>query len=284
MGTITEIAVVHRDAGYAQRAIDAGFAELRRVESAMTRFADTSDVGRANLHAAAVPVAISPATAAVLSRALLLAADSDGRFDPALGRAMALWDFGSRRQPPPADALRRYAGQRLYEQVELGRRGGADVVLFHAPEVALDLGGIAKGYGVDRAVEALRAWGIAHALVNAGGDLYAVGRSPDGDPWEIGIQSPSDPDGLAATLRVEDEAIATSGDYQQFFEHGGRRYHHLLDPATAEPHRVTSRSLTIVAADCLTADAAATTLFGASPPLARAILNSMPGARIVHST
>ena len=284
MGTSAEVAVVHRDAAHAQAAIDAAFAEMWNVERAMSRFRPESDVGRANLSAADTPVPISAATARVVASALEWARATDGRFDPALGGAVALWDVGHRREPPAAGELRRYAGERLYREVELGRRGGSDVVLFRSRAVALDLGGIAKGYAVDRAVAALRTWGITGALVNAGGDLYALGRSPDGDPWEIGIRSPDAATEIAATLQAEDEAIATSGDYEQFFEYHGRRYHHLLDPATASPHQVAARSLTIAAADCTTADAAATALFGATPALAASLPGGLPTPRIVHST
>jgi thiamine biosynthesis lipoprotein ApbE len=92
--------------------------------------------------------------------------------------------------------------------------------------VGIDLGGIAKGYGVDRAVEALRAWGVTSALVNVGGDLYALGSSEDGDEWEVGIRSPEDPSRLKGVIRIEDRAVATSGDYERFFDYGDRRFHH----------------------------------------------------------
>jgi FAD:protein FMN transferase len=283
MGTLAEVSVGHRDGAYAQRAIDAAFAELRAVEAAMSRFRADSEIGHANLGAGAGPVPVSAATAAVLARALEWAEASDGRFDPALGRAVAFWDVASRREPPAAHEVRRFAGQRLHREVELGRSGGRDVVLFRSPEIALDLGGIAKGYAVDRAVAALRDWGISSALVNAGGDLYALGRSPEGEAWQVGVRSPADPRALATTFRLEDRAVATSGDYLQFFEHAGRRYHHLLDPATGEPHRTNARSLTIAAADCMSADAAGTALFGLEPRAAGTLLTLTSGIEIVHS-
>jgi FAD:protein FMN transferase len=283
MGTIAEVAVVHRDERYAHGAIDAAFAELQRVERTMSRFRDDSEIGRANLGAAAGPVAISAATAAVILEGIRWAEASGGRFDPALGRAVALWDVANRDAPPAAGALRRLAGQDLYREVEVDTRAGAPLVRFHDDVVALDLGGIAKGYAVDRAVDALRDFGIRHALVNAGGDVYALGRSPEGDPWEIGVRSPTDPRRLAATLRLEDAAVATSGDYEQFFEHEGRRYHHLLDPVTAEPRLARSHSVTVEAANCMAADAAATTVFGCSPEeAARLLAAAPPGARIAH--
>lgn len=285
MGTLAEVAVVHRDARYAHGAIDAAFAELQAIERTMTRFRDDSDIGRANLRAAAGPVTVSAATAAVLAESLRWAEASDGLFDPALGRAVALWDVGDRSTPPAEREIRRFAGQRLYRGVEIGRRGGEAVVLFREREIGLDLGGIAKGYAVDRAVAALRAWGIRHALVNAGGDLFALGRSPDGDAWRVGVQSPTDPGRIVATLRLEDEAVATSGDYRQFFDHAGRRYHHLLDPRTGEPRRSAVRSVTVAAASCMSADAGATAVFGCTAPeAARILAAAAPAARIVHQT
>jgi FAD:protein FMN transferase len=283
MGTLAEIAVVHRDPARAQAAIDAAFAELQAVERAMSRFRPDSDVGRANLSAHARPVEVGPGTAAVLAEALRWAEASDGLFDPALAGAVALWDVGRRQAPPPAADVRRFAGQRPYRHLELGERGGRPVVLFHREGLGLDLGGIAKGHAVDRAVAALRAWGIGNALVNAGGDLYALGRSPEGDPWQVGVRSPEDPAKLVATLRLEDGAVATSGDYVQFFDHAGRRYHHLLDPRSGEPRLSRTRSLTVEAGTCMAADAAATTVFGCPPDeAARILAATAPGARIVH--
>jgi FAD:protein FMN transferase len=282
MGTNAEIAVVHGDAAYARRAIQAAFMELQSVEGMMTRFRADSDVGRANLHAASAPVPVSRATAEVLSEALRWAEISDGRFDPAYGGAVELWDVARRREPPSSHEIRRFAGRQLFRSLELGSRSTDPVVIFHQAGMSIDLGGIAKGYAVDRAVDVLRGWGIRHALVNAGGDLFALGRSPGGDPWRVGIQSPDSMHALAATIPLEDRALATSGDYQQFFAHGGRRYHHLLDTATGEPRRSSIRSLTVESDRCMTADVAGTALFGCSPEVASAILARAPSTRVVH--
>jgi thiamine biosynthesis lipoprotein len=135
---------------------------------------------------------------------------------------------------------------------------------------------------VDQAVTVLRDWGITDALINVGGDLYAMGRSADGGPWRVGVRSPDRADRLVAAFDLEDAAVATSGDYLQYFEHAGRRYHHLLDPATAEPRVTAMRSITLQAPDCMTADAAATACFGREPGVsARWLVAS--GAGIVHT-
>lgn len=283
MGTIAELGVVHRDERYAQGAIDAAIAALRSVDRTMTRFSDQSEVGRANLAAGAGPVAIGAATAHVVAAALAWAERSDGAFDPTIGAAVGLWDVGNRQAPPAAGEVRRHAGAGLYRSLELGRQGGADVVVYHDPAIALDLGGIAKGYGVDQAVAAFRDWGVTDALINVGGDLYAMGRSADDDEWEVGVRDPDDPHSLAARFRISDRAVATSGDYQQYFEHGGRRYHHLLDPRTGAPRESSVRSVTVAADRCITADAAGTAVFGQDARSARRLIAAMdPGAALMH--
>ena len=276
MGTIAELGVVHDDAVAGHAAIDAAIAELRLVEWMMSRYSPTSDVGRANRLAARDGVAVSPATVAVLEAAIAWAIASDGAFDPCIGRAVELWDVEHRTAPPSTGDVRRLAGRRLYRALDLDG-GTRSRVRLTDRDAAIDLGGIAKGYAVDRAADALRQRGIARGIVNVGGDLYAIGRSEDGDPWRVGIRSPADPDGLMGTLDVADAAVATSGDYERFFEYRGRRYHHLLDPETAAPRVVAAHSVTIRAASCLAADAAATAVFGLERADAARLLRSTGG-------
>ena len=286
MGTIADLVVVEADEAKAQTAIDAAIRELRWVHETMSHFSRDSEIGRVNaaaLSGAAEPVAVSEATATVLEEALRWAESSDGRFDPCLGRASALWAIGERRTPPPNGRIGRFAGERLHAALELDRWRGERVVRLRDHRAAIDLGGIAKGYGVDRAVRSLRANGISSALVNAGGDLYAMGASEDGDPWRVGVRSSDRPDRLVATVEVSDRAVATSGDYFRYFDHAGRRYHHLLDPATAEPRLATRHSVTVAGETCMSADAGATTVFGCGRPTAERLLAlGSPEAEILH--
>lgn len=282
MGTVADVLVVHRDVRHAEGAIDAAFGALRRVQAMMTRFDGDSEVGRANRLAARRPQLVSAATRDVLAAALAWAEASDGAFDPALGRVVELWDVTHRHEPPPFPEVRRLAGRHFHRDVQLASEGGHPAVAFTNPDVQLDLGGIAKGYGVDRAAEALRAWGVHDALVNVGGDLVALGSAPDGEGWRVGIQDAGDPGALAGALVVRDRAVATSGDYAQGFRHRGVRYHHLMDPVTAEPRRAAVHSVTIEAASCMEADAAATAVFGMTSERARAVLAVRAhGARVV---
>jgi thiamine biosynthesis lipoprotein len=284
MGTIAQFAVVHRDPVAAHAAIDAAAAELLWVERTMTRFTDTSDIGRANRLAARDGVLVTAETAFVTEAALAWADALDGRYDPAVGAVCALWDVRNRHEPPAADRIAELAGRRFHRTVEVGTSGGGHVLRFHGEGARLDLGSAAKGYAVDRAVNALRARGITKALVVAGGDLYALGTAPDGEPWEIGIQSPTDERALAGRLRLADRAVATSGTYRQFFRYRGHRYHHLMDPATARPRETPMQSLTVVADSVMHADVATTALFGLDEPTITAMLGRrLPGAELARA-
>jgi len=284
MGTLAEVAIVHENQAFAQGAMDAAFGEMLRVEAVLTRYRSDSEIGQANVNAFVGPQVVSPETAGVLRHSLAWADASQGTFDPCLGQAMGLWDLAHRKEPPPAEGIRRFAGRNLYQALEVGRASGRDVVLFHREEMGVDLGGIGKGYGVDRAVAVLRERGVRNALVNLGGDLYAMGVSEDGDPWKVGVRSPDDPGSLVATLPMSDVGVATSGDYQRYFEYGGRRYHHLLDPRTGAPAMIRKRSVTVAAQRCMDADAAATTAFVSSGEKARKVMNRVaPDAEIVHT-
>lgn len=283
MGTIAEVAVAHRDVGVAQAAIDAAFNELRLVDALMSRFNPQSDIGQVNRSAGRRGVTVDPVTAEVVEAGLAWAAWTDGQFDPCLGRAMELWDIEHSTTPPDASAFRRFGGRRLFEHIDVERKRNGALIALRDADAAIDLGGIGKGYAVDRAADAVRTLGIEHALINAGGDLAAVGASPDGSPWKIGIRSPRSADEMAATVEVVDAAVATSGDYLQFFEHGGRRYHHLLDPVTGSPRTTAMRSLTVKAERCVDADAGATAGFGLPEARARALATFGRAGEVVHS-
>lgn len=284
MGTVAEIVVVSSDEGTAHAAIGAAFAELRRIECTMTSHSDDSEIGRANLFAARDGVAVSPETAHVVAEAIRWAEASDGAFDPCLGRAGRLWDVEHRNEPPDEALVRPFAARSLWRRLDVDLFRGAPALRFSDPAASVDLGGIAKGYAVDAAARVLRACGVRDAVVNVGGDLVALGRSATGDPWRVGVQSPDDPGAVVAEIEAEDTAVATSGDYVRYFEWRGRRYSHLLDPATAAPRVTRMHSLTVQAASCMDADAAATALYGTSGAVAARVLAARaPAARVVHS-
>ncbi|HEX9084966.1 MAG TPA: FAD:protein FMN transferase, partial [Gemmatimonadaceae bacterium] len=285
MGTIAEIQVAHQDERFAEDAIDAAIAELRWVERTMTRFRSDSDIGRANLGAGRDGVRVSRETAFVIAAALRASSVSNGRFDPAVGAASELWDVLNRHEPPAGDRVQRLASRGFWRKVDVSEGLGSPKVRFDDPDLHLDLGAIAKGYGIDRATAVLRSRGVKHAIVTVGGDLFALGNSPEGEPWTVGIRSPHDEHALATTLRVSDRAVATSGDYERFFMWHGMRYHHLIDPATAAPRRTPFHSATVLASRCIDADAASTSVFGLPRDVALGIARRIdPSAEVIPLT
>lgn len=271
MGTIAEFAVVHNNPARAHLAIDAAMAELTRIEEMMTRFRMSSDIGRANEFAGRRAIVVTAETAFVVNAALRWASATSGRYDPAIGGAIALWDVTHREVPPEAGDIARFSKRDLYAKVEVGTRKGAPVLVYHDQEVRLDLGSIAKGYAVDRAASVLRDHGMRGGLISVGGDLFAIGGSADGSPWRLGIQDPTDPARMIDTIEVTEGAVATSGTYIQHFIYRGRDYHHLLDPSTGSPRETQIRSFTVRSDTCMHADVAATAAYGLDVADARSL-------------
>ncbi len=282
MGTVAEVLVVHHDRAEAEAAIDLAFERLRWVDATMSRFRAESDIGRVNQGAWRDAVPVHPATATVIGEALRWAELTEGAYDPGVARLVETWDVTHRTQPPAREAFQRLAGRQFHRGIGLDRWQGRPVVRFDSPDIGLDLGGIAKGYAVDAAIAALAGIGIRDAVVNAGGDLRAIGRSADGDWWRVGVRDPAAPARISSEIEVVNQAIATSGDYLQGFDYGGRRYHHILDPATGEPRAATVHSVTVRAQSCLAADAGATAVFGLPIEAARTALGDVvPGVEVV---
>lgn len=262
-----------------QRAVDEAFAEIGRLEKLLDRFQPASQVGRLNEQAGLAWVELDDDTRFLLEQGLYYGRISQGAFDVTVGVLADLWGFGSdhNRVPLPAEieAALDVTGYPLLETK--GNRA------FVQQGVKVDLGGIAKGYTVDKAAEKLRQRGIKHALVNAGGDIYAIGSRPDGKPWRVGVTNPRQVEGMALAVYLEDQAIATSGDYQRFFVHEGQRYHHILDPRTGYPARGMA-SVSVIAPTAREADALSTAVFVLGEEQGMALVDSLPGVEAVLIT
>lgn len=266
---------------------DLGARAVRVVEEELDRFHRQWHAWRpgplAELNrrlAAGETVPVSSERLALLRRARDLSLRSGGLFDPAIGGLMRLWGFHNddppNGPPPPAAAIRDFLARRPTMEdlvLEAAPDGASGRVRSTNPALQLDLGGFAKGYAVDRAVERLLALGVRNAIVNAGGDLRAVGSHGD-RPWRIGIRDPRGPGIIAALETRGDESVFTSGNYERFFEYQGVRYHHILDPRTGHPAAGTL-SVTVIHRDAATADAAATALFVAGPQGWRQVARQM---------
>ena len=209
-------------------------------------------------------VSLDAPTFQLLSKAQSLSHQSSGLFHPGLGNLIELWGFHSDNAPkgPPPSVEQRQAWLKKAENIDKLILENNSAKLTEG-KMRLDLGGFAKGHAIDLAINRIQALGIKNAIINAGGDLRAIG-SKGNTPWRVGVRDPRSTSVIASIETQGDESIFTSGDYERYFEYNNQRYHHLIDPRTGEPARTTT-SVTIIHHDAATADAAATAIFIAGP-------------------
>jgi thiamine biosynthesis lipoprotein len=218
-----------------RQAVDAAFDEVDRIDRLMSNYKPDSPLSRLNREAAQKPVKPEPELFDFLAECLRYSRASEGAFDITVGPLMKAWGFfrGEGRMPSEQELAeaRRGVG---YRHVVLDAT--ERTVYFDRPGVELDLGGIAKGYAVDRAITVLKKWGVSRALVSAGGStIYGLGAPPNETSWEVKIQDPMAPDKISMAVQLKDQALSVSGSYEKYFEMGGRRYSHIMDPRTGRP-------------------------------------------------
>lgn len=276
MGTVVEITVAHRSEEQARDAIGAAMGEFQRVDDLMSSYKSGSTVSRANQAGPTMNVAVGEEIFRLLEPAVAISDASGGAFDATIWPVSQLWGFDQGGRIPAADLL----------AIKLPLVGYRNLILdnstfsvgYKVAGMGLDLGAIAKGWAIDRALEKIVARGIRNAIIDAGGDLRIIGSRPGKSFWRIGVQHPRDPGALLVSFDLKDTAIVTSGDYERFFMADGVRYHHLLDPATGQPARG-CRSVTVLASTAVEADACATAAFVLGPSQGLAFLRARPGVR-----
>ena len=248
-----ELQLEGADRSTLEAAARAAIAEVQRIEHTYSRYRADSVVSRINAAAGEAGfVPVDAETASLLGFADQLYALSDGLFDITSGVLRRAWDFRAGRVPADVE-LQTLLPLVGWPQVERS----ADGVRLSRPGMELDFGGFGKEYAADRAAAALLAAGMKHGFVNLGGDLRVLGPHADGSPWHMGIQHPRQPRATVATLELSQGALATSGDYERFFERNGRRYCHLLDPRSGWPVQHW-QSVSITAPVCVAAGALST--------------------------
>ncbi len=283
MGTRVQVQIVvdgDADRARAEQDFARVVAELERVEGLLSEWKPESPIGRLN-DAGGRPLALPPEVFELLSRALGWSAKTGGAFDPTFASVWGLWRFDpgdEARIPTPEEALRR-ASAIDYRRVILDPSATTARI---EKGSKIGLGGIAKGYAVDRAVALLRARGRHDFLVKAGGELYLAGRRGD-RPWIAGIRDPRQDDADFAVLALENSAFTTSGDYEHFVMKDGVRFHHIIDPKTGYPARA-SQSVTIVAPRAEDADALSTSVFVMGPVAGLRLVESLPNTEAVIIT
>jgi thiamine biosynthesis lipoprotein len=232
MASDNELQLDAADPARARRAGDAAIADVLRIEAKYSRYRDDSVVARINRAAGGDAVGIDPETAALVAYADRCFAQSGGLFDLTSGVLRRAWDFRHTppRLPEPA-ALAATIALVGWDAVEWSERS----IRLPRGGMEIDFGGIGKEYAADRAATICIEQGIAHGLVNLGGDVRAIGAQADGTPWHVGIRHPRAQGRAIASVDLADGAVATSGDYERYFDLGGRRYCHILNPRTGMP-------------------------------------------------
>jgi thiamine biosynthesis lipoprotein len=283
MGSALRITAWTADETAALSAFEAAFGDFERLDGLMSVWREGSDVQRLNAAAGKQPVRVSADVREVLRVARQVSDWTDGKFDVTFGALSGLWKFDhdqDNRIPDPQE-VRRHLSLIDYGAVDVDERAGT--VFLRREGMRVHLGGIGKGYAVDRAVDTLRRRGLSDFMIQSGGDMYVMGRRGE-RPWRVGIRDPRGPaDRSFATLDLSAGAISTSGDYERFFVKEGRRYHHILDPDRGEPARG-CRSVTIVTGRATLADGLATGVFVLGPGPGMALIERLPGVEGVIVT
>lgn len=283
LGTVVEITVADTDKPKQNviAAIDKAFAEIERIENLLSRFKPESEISRINADANIRATKVSPGTIDLIEKSILFSRLTDGAFDITIYPLMQLWGFDKdgERRLPKSEELSQALAKVGYQYIDLAQETGT--VFLAQKGMCLDLGAIAKGFAVDKAIAVLKQEGINRALVNAGGDIYALGKPDKSKKWRIAVQHPRKPGAYLTSLEIEDTALATSGDYQKFVEIGAKRYNHIINPQTGLPCENSICSVTILAEDCLTADALATSVFILGADKGMDLVNRYQGAEAI---
>ena len=256
MGTEVSVYLWSDDPEAGRRLLEEVFDEAARIDRLMSTYKDESEISKINRDAANAPVVASAELYGLVARSLDISTLTDGAFDITFDSVGQHYDFRERQRP---DADTTEAGRSLidYRFVRLDESTGS--IAFEQHGVRINLGGIAKGYVVERGVELLRRSGVRNAIVTAGGDSRLLGDRR-GRPFMIGIRHPRKDGEVAISLPLEDEAISTSGDYERYFDEDGIRYHHILTPSTGVPARGV-HSATVLGPDAVMTDALSTSVF-----------------------
>lgn len=241
MGTRVAVQLWSEDPALAERAMDAVIGEMHRTDELMSTYKPGSQLSQVNEHAYERPVQVDADIIDVVEKALGYSRLSDGVFDVTYASVGYLFDY--RKHVHPTDAQIAAALPAVdYRQVVVDH--DARTIRFLKPGMRIDLGGIAKGWAVDRGIDILRELGIEHAMVNAGGDTRLLGDRR-GKPWIVGIRDPRNEGKVVTRIPLQDEALSTSGDYERYFEEDGVRYHHILEPGTGRSPKAV-RSVTVI--------------------------------------
>lgn len=257
MGNRFELSVVAGDEAWAQACIDAGVAEIRRIEKLLTTFSDDSETNQVNQNAGIAPVKVSRETFTLIQRSLRISAATQGAFDITYGSIdKRLWNFDEHMTAlPDKETAKKMVKLINYRNVILDDE--SCTVFLREKGMRIGFGGIGKGYGAEMAKNVMKAYGAESGVVNASGDLTAWGLQPNGRQWTIGIANPDASGAIFSQMDITGLAVATSGNYEKYVVIDGKKYSHTINPHTGLPVSGI-KSVTIISTNAEIADAMAT--------------------------
>jgi thiamine biosynthesis lipoprotein len=271
MGTRIYVEVWSEDATKGEAGIDAVMADMRRIDMLMSHYKPESQLSQINARAAQEPVQVDPELFDLIKLSTHYSIITEGAFDITYASVGHLYDFPHHVKPTEAQIVAALPGVNWRNMLLDPEH---HTVRFEHQGMRIDLGGIGKGYAVDHSIGILQARGFQHALVTAGGDSRIIGDRM-GRPWVIGIRNPDDKDKVVTRIPIVNSAMSTSGDYERFFDEGGVRYHHIIDPRTG--HSASKvRSATILGPTATETDGMSKTAFVLGPEKALEIINRLP--------
>lgn len=245
LGTLIEGKIVVSDISFGKKVLYKAFKEIERIDSLYSLQNPKSLLNYVNSNAHKESIPLDSDSFKLFERAIFYSQKYEGLFDITIGKLTELWGFNSNREIkiPDSTIIKEYMDFVNYRDIELDNKN--QTIRFKKKETLLDLGGIAKGYAVDRAAKIVQSSGIKDFFIDAGGDLFVSGSNSQGQNWNIGIKHPRKPNDYIASFRATDIGIATSGDYERFAIIEGQRYHHILDPRNGFPGNK-SQSVTVL--------------------------------------
>ena len=283
MGSELRLSAWTADESRTIAAFDAVFAEFDRLEALMSVWREGSDIQRLNAASGRAPAPVSADTIAVLREARQISEWTGGKFDVTFGALNDLWrfDHDQDNNVPNIDEVRRRLPLIDYRALRIADPPGT--AFLTRSGMRANLGGIGKGYAIDRGVDILRRTGVGDFMIQSSGDMYVAGRKGD-RAWRVGIQDPRGPhDRTFAAIELTDSTFSTSGDYERSFVRDGIRYHHIIDPSTGQPARG-CRSVTILTDRAVLADGLSTGVFLLGPKEGLALVERLPNVDAVIVT
>ncbi|MGI9219506.1 MAG: FAD:protein FMN transferase [Woeseiaceae bacterium] len=271
LGTEVSVRLWHEDPDRGRALVEQVFRETKRIDQLMSTYIEDSEISAINRDAATQPVVAGDELFRIVQRSLDISRLTHGAFDITYESVGQHYDFRTRQRPDEATVTENL-GLIDYQLVNLNQ--AQSTIEFGAQGMRINLGGIAKGYVVERGVDLLRVAGVQHAVVTAGGDSRLLGDRR-GQPWMVGIRDPRVDGEVAMSIPLQNEAISTSGDYERYFDEDGVRYHHIISPSTGNPASGV-HSATVIGPDAVITDALSTSVFVMGVDLGLRLIATLP--------